>query len=183
MDLFILILIFAVIGFILANVRSGGGSAKNNGSAKKNARKWTPGTGDRWTETFGSRGLTDDFRAWVYGAGADALNEDFKKWFARLVDRDARSFVLALTDYTRSLGISLPKSVRGGLEHEPIMRQVFVEAIVVYSQAYRKAKQALKEAEAQAEKKAAPDGNEIEKSAAKRSNLPSAETAEAAPAA
>jgi hypothetical protein len=41
----------------------------------------------------------------------------------------------------------MDKLVDGSLDSQPALMQVYVEALVVYSQAYRKAKQAQKEAE------------------------------------
>jgi len=87
-----------------------------------------------------------------------------------------------------SLGFRLDQLVEGGLDRDPRMRQVFVEAIVVYSPAYRKARQAQQQpssaakdkdsqAEAQDGKGSKPSGS------ARHKNGPAAEAGEAAPAA
>jgi hypothetical protein len=72
-----------------------------------------------------------------------------------------------LADYAKGLGFSLNELVDGGLDQDPFMRQVFVEAIVVYSNAYRKAKRAHQQAKV---KKA-----EQEKSAVKKDGKKPAE--------
>jgi hypothetical protein len=100
-----------------------------------------------WQNQFGKGKATDPLRAWAAGAGASQLPEDFKSWLAGLSDEEARAFTISLYVYGKGLGYDLDKLVNGSLDSQPALMQVYVEAVVIYSQAYRKAKQAQKEAE------------------------------------
>jgi len=143
MEMLILILLFIVAGYLLAAM---GGQRK--AASKAGAKPgWRDRLEDRWKGSFDRRGLTDDFRVWAFGDPSLNLPDDFKQWFAALPDRDAQAFTLALANYATGLGFSLSSAVKGSLDEDPRLRQVFVEAIVVYSSAYRKAKQAQQAAE------------------------------------
>jgi hypothetical protein len=88
-----------------------------------------------------------EFRDWALGVGARQLPADLKAWLAGLSEEEAHQFHVSLAEYADSLGFELSELVDGSLDQDPIMRQVFVEAIVVYSPAYRKARQAREKAE------------------------------------
>lgn len=183
MDLLILILIFLLIGYLLASLGNSRASRKEVQAVTKPG--WRDRMDDRWKASFDRRGLTDDFRVWVYGDPTVNLPDDFKAWFAGLPDKEAQAFTQALASYASGMGFSLSQLVRGGLDDEPIMRQVFVEAIVVYSSAYRKAKQAQQAVEAEQAKDKKHSGRG-KKSAEKASSAPvnnAPETAEAPQAA
>jgi len=100
-----------------------------------------------WQGQFGKGKSSDPLRAWAAGPGAPYLPEDFKSWLAGLSEDDAKAFTKSLYDYGKGLGYDMDKLVDGSLDSQPALMQVYVEALVVYSQAYRKAKQAQKEAE------------------------------------
>jgi len=145
MELLILSLLFGAIGFILATLRTGDRRGKPSG--KDEAVRISGGISlkDRWNSTFRRRRQADEFRAWVFGSSSDLLSEEFKLWIASLPVKEADTFTNALGRHFREFKLSLSSLISGSLEDEPIMRQVFVEAIVIYSQAYRKAKQAHNE--------------------------------------
>jgi len=111
-------------------------------------KEYTGKASSWWQKQFGSGRNSDPFRAWAVGAGAPALPEDFKSWLAGLSDDEAKTFTKSLYDYGKSLDYDFDKLVTGSLDAQPARMQVYVEAVVVYSQAYRKAKLAQKEAEA-----------------------------------
>ncbi|GAG01209.1 unnamed protein product, partial [marine sediment metagenome] len=65
-------------------------------------------------------------------------------------------FTRALNEYAASLGYSLTDLVEGDYDGKPALMQVFVEAIVIYSQEYRKARE-VQQAEADKEEAAPAD--------------------------
>jgi hypothetical protein len=111
-------------------------------------KQYTGKASSWWQKQFGSGRTSDPFRAWAAGAGSPALPEDFKSWLAGLPEDEAKSFTKSLYDYGKGLDYDFDKLVDGSLDSQPARMQVYVEAVVVYSQAYRKAKQAQKEADA-----------------------------------
>lgn len=122
-----------------------------------------------WQNQFGKGKATDPLRAWAAGAGASQLPEDFKSWLAGLTDDEARAFTISLYDYGKSLGYDLDKLVDGSLDSKPALMQVYVEAVVIYSQAYRKAKQAQKESETNKAEAGTPSDSTDGKTAAEKS--------------
>jgi hypothetical protein len=170
MEMLLLVLLFILIGYLLARL---GSSRRERRAARQPVMPgWRDRLEDSWKGAFDRRGLTDDFRVWVYGDPSANLPDDFKHWFGGLTDRDAQEFTHSLANYSRGMGFSLTQLVKGGLDDDPMLRQVFVEAIVVYSSAYRKAKQAQQaavEAEAQGKQRHVPRGK---KSAEKAPSAP-----------
>jgi hypothetical protein len=171
MYLLIFVLIFAVLGYILADANL---TSKLNLKARRgrSTEKGHAATiGDRWRALFAKAspynapdGLTNKFRAWASGPGAKLLPADLRIWLASLTDEEAQAFTKSLQEYGKSLGFDLSTLVEGGLDSEPILRQVFVEAIIVYSPAYRRARQARQEVEAQnAAQNNQPEGASNEK--------------------
>lgn len=187
MYLLSLLVLFTLLGYLLASSRFGGRLDGATGRAAASSKRWTGRLGDRWRALFNRQGQAEAFRSWALGAGARWFPQEFKTWLASLSDADARAFRYSLDEYADSLGFSLTQLIEGGLDQDPIMRQVFVEAIVVYSPAYRRARQAQQQA-AKNSDAAKKSGLEAEGQAAEKSNgrgkrEPVAETAEPAPAA
>ena len=151
MHLVVLLVIFLLVGYVLADSRFSERVDRAAGDVAATSKNLAGNVENRWKSLFQRRSPADAFRNWAARAGAD-LPQDFKRWLAGLSDQEAHDFTQTLVDYGRGLGFDLNVLVQGGLDREPILRQVFVEAIVVYSDAYRKAKKALEEAE-QAEAK------------------------------
>ncbi|MBN1149425.1 MAG: hypothetical protein JXA78_19340 [Anaerolineales bacterium] len=177
MHLLVLLIVFLLLGYVLADTRFSQQVDRVAGDVADASRNMATNAEDRWKSLFQRRLLADAFRTWA--AGAD-LPQDFKRWLASLSDREASSFIQALANYARGLGYDLDILVQGGLDQEPILRQVFVEAIVVYSDAYRKARKALDEAE-QAKAKDAGESasNDGKKPAAKQASRRKREAVEA----
>lgn len=168
MYLFSLILLFALAGYVLATTRFNRRVDSATERVSASITRITQATRDRWQALFGpTKG--DEFRIWALGIGAPLFPDDFKTWLAGMSPQEALQFQQSLIEYSDSLGFRLIELVDGSLDHDPIMRQVFVEAIVVYSPAYRRARQAQKKGEA--ESKAIPgDGDKrpAEKAASRR---------------
>lgn len=186
MYLFTLLVLFTLLGYLLASSRFGESVDRATGRASASTKRWTTRLGDRWRALFGRQGQAEAFRSWALGPGAGLFPQDFKTWLAGLSDAEARLFRNSLDEYGDSLGFSLTQLIEGGLDHEPIMRQVFVEAIVVYSPAYRRARQAQQQAakDGSATKKSGSQagGQMAEQGNGRGQSEPVAEAAEPAPA-
>ena len=187
MYLLALLVLFTLIGYLLATSWFGDRVDDATGRVTASSRRWTGRLGERWRALFNRRPEAEAFRLWALGPGAEFFPQDFKTWLVSLSEAEARDFRHSLDEYADSLGFNLTKLIEGGLDHDPRMRQVFVEAIVVYIQAYRRARQAQQQAakEGKAAKKAVPETGPraAEKSNGRGKTEPVAETAEPAPAA
>jgi hypothetical protein len=184
MNLVVLLIIFLLLGYVLADTRLGRKVDQAAEGAASSSKNLADRVEARWKAMFRRGSQADALRAWAANPES-GLPDEIKTWLGGLSERDLRDFNKALANYSQGLGFNLDTLVEGGLDHEPILRQVFVEAIVVYSDAYRKAKKALEEAEAETQKEAAPpDGKKpAEKQASRRKRDQTAEAAETAPVA
>lgn len=153
MYLLALLVAFGLLGYLLATIQRSNQSRR--GASKRSARTALEQVRSRWNNLF-TRGLQgNNFWDWAQGPGAPLLPGDFKKWLYGLSDAEVDDFLHNLATYAGTLGFDLTELTTGGLDEEPIMRQVFVEAIVVYSSAYRKARLAQQQAEEAGKEKTA----------------------------
>jgi hypothetical protein len=167
MYLVVFLILAVVVGYLLAGSRLGRRVDKTTSSLTKTSQSWADAVESRWRALFSRRSRPEAFRDWALGDGSSQFTREFRDWLADLSAGESQEFCLALADYAKGLGFSLNELVDGGLDQDPFMRQVFVEAIVVYSNAYRKAKRAHQQAKV---KKA-----EQEKSAVKKDGKKPAE--------
>lgn len=173
MYLLTLALLCAAMGYLLATGRFGRRVDETTRRVRSQTRLRLNRIEDRFNALFRRPASADAFRAWALGSGAGQFPADFKSWLAGLSEAEAHDFSRALDEYAASLGFSLGRLVEGGLDHDPIMRQVFVEAIVVYSPAYRKVRKAQQQAADEAEKNTPPPQAEVqaaEKTPSRRKN-------------
>ena len=167
MQLILFILAFMVIGYILARTESSDQSQISNKT--EDILTTQPGKLVGWWQArFGGRKQASRFRAWVGGTPAGIFPEDFKTWLAQLSSAQAVAFTRGLNSYAHGLGYDLDQAIEGGLDKQPRMKSVFVEAIVVYSQAYRKAKQVNQENEKKAPEAARQEGPTNDKQTAEK---------------
>jgi hypothetical protein len=160
MALIILVIAAVVIGYFLARSRYSETIDDTADRVSTTSRSWADSAGG-WVNTRVLRRKTaEPFREWAAGPGAEQFPDDFNEWLAGLSNEDAKDFVQALDKYAASLGYSLTDLVEGGYDGNPALMQVFVEAIVIYSQEYRKAREVQ---QAEAEKDA--DENEVSEDA------------------
>ncbi len=146
MELIIFALIAGVIGYAIAKSRFSK-PIDSAAGAVSSGTKDVAGKAAGWWQTTLGRGKTgNEFVAWVAGSGASLFPDDFKTWVAGLSPQEAEDFTRALDKYSASLGYNLQDLVEGKLANQAMIVPVFTEAIVVYSGAYRKSRQALKEA-------------------------------------
>jgi hypothetical protein len=185
MDLLLLFLVFGVIGYFLGVTHFGGNADHTTEKLAVNSKRWMDRLDDDFKTAFTRRSFALDFRAYVTGKAAELFPSEFRDWIEDLSERELQDFIHALVDYSHGLDFSLTELVNGGLDNDPRMRQVFIEAIVVYSPAYRKAKQARQKAEPADEQEIQPaeGGNgklPAEKAPGRRSSKKSKESIEAA---
>jgi hypothetical protein len=183
MQLILLLILFVVIGYLLAG--SDFRDRVNRGSKRVTAtsENWLNRGKIWWRSRFSGHVTADQFKNWVTGSGADTVPDEFGEWSVELSENQAADFVSSLEDYADGLGYNLMKLVVGGLESKPVIKQVFVEAIVVYSDAYRKAKEAQQQEAEEKTKEELSQGDEVqpaEKSASRRNRKKVAESASAA---
>ncbi len=145
MYLFTLALLAGALGYLLATGSFGRRFDEQTHKLRSTSPRYTGMIERRWKALF-RRSDVDTFRAWALGLGAKLLPADFRQWLSGLSTEDAEQFQRSLDEYANSLGFNLDELIDGGLDHDPRLRQVFVEAIVVYSPAYRKARKAQEQA-------------------------------------
>jgi len=147
MELIILLLVAGVAGYFLARSRFSKPVDNATDKVTETTKDYADRTEGWFSSRFGRDRKVEPFRAWAAGAGATYLPEDFKSWLAGLSPEEARDFTNSLDKYARGLGYDLNQLVDGSMNAQPAKMQVFTEAVVIYSSAYRKAKQARQEVE------------------------------------
>lgn len=86
----------------------------------------------------GLSGQGQAFVTWASGPGKADLPADFNEWFASQDNDQKKAFGKALAEYVDSLGMSLTTLTSGRIDKQPDFKSVFVETLVIYSNAYRK---------------------------------------------
>lgn len=139
MSLLIMLLVVAGLGYMLARSTTGERLEDAAGQVVERTRALGDQASGQIQRRMG-RMRPIAMQAWV--ATAVDIPEDFKHWVSNLNKSDAESFSHALQSHTRTMGLDLMQLVNGELDHQPELRKVYVEAVSVYSQAYRKAREA-----------------------------------------
>jgi len=170
MYLFLLLVIFAVLGYLIAKSRIGDKVDQTAGSIYDSSREFTNKSIGRWSSYFNRRQREINFLTWMRSDGTDLLPEEFMNWLIGLTDGEANDFYNDLTIFTRGFGLNIESLVNGGLDQDPVMRQVFVETIVIYSDAYRKAKNAQDRARAHESEKTNKELEEKDNGSARDKN-------------
>jgi hypothetical protein len=142
MYLVILLFIFLLIGYLLAESPVGEKIDDTALDISRSSKKFGHNTFKRARGLLRIKSLYDRFDAWVHTMGMQILPQEYLIWYTGIDDEEAEKFTYSLSKHMKSLGFRLRELVDGSLEKDPLMRQVFVETIVVYSQEFRKAKQA-----------------------------------------
>jgi hypothetical protein len=150
MELLILVLIVFVVGYLLSRNQTTIVSQTTKASKTVTEKSKSLGTGARhgWNRLFGRWQKKPDFTTWAVGPGASELPDDFKEWLISLPENEKKEFVEALSAYASGLDFDLVALIDGRMESQPQMKRVFVETIVIYSNAYRKVAKARAESEA-----------------------------------
>ena len=170
MYLLLLIFIFGLIGYFLAESRVGNKIDEAAVDASDSSKRLFRRTVDGTCALFGIKPLFNRFDVWVNTIGSDLLAPEFVSWYTNLSDGEARSFLKSLSAHMKSLGFRLKELVDGSLDKDPVLRQVFVETIVVYSQEFRKVKQARQEVDTDESEDAASEKEAEGKKKAKKSS-------------
>ena len=146
MQLLVLLIVGGLIGYLLAGSRYG----KTIDQTTDRVTESTEGLIDRaknwWRNRFGRTKQTNAFVSWAIGAGAANFPEEFRSWLTSLTPPEADQFTSSLSAHAESLDFQLKDLESGALANKPALMQVYVEAVVVYSNEYRKAQQAQAEA-------------------------------------
>ncbi len=147
MELLILLAAFAVAGYLIGLSRFGREADRATEHAAEISGSWAERIGTAWNSTFRRRSLDEEFRRWISSQPADRFPESERLYLQGLSSAELHDFVKSLDEFSSGLGFSLKKLLQGGMDGDPRLRTVFVEAISVYSSAYRKARGAQREAE------------------------------------
>jgi hypothetical protein len=184
MYLLIFLIGFGLIGYYLAHSSF---AQRTEVRATSLSRQWGESLSDWWQSRFGKYPPEDTFITWARNQGAYYFPGEFYDWLAGLSPQESHAFTQALQDYTGGLGFELDSLTDDSLKNKPALMQVYVEAVVIYSQAYRRAKESHQQADkAEAKNKEAgkdKDGmkNAEKQASRRRSGVP--EMSEAVPAA
>jgi hypothetical protein len=147
MELLILIAAGGLIGYFFARSRYSKHVDNAAQSVSSTSKEYAGKTNSWWQRNFGRDKKADPFISWVEGPGSSQLPAEFTIWFSSLTPDEQNKFTYALDGYLGGLGYDLKQLVDGSLDNKPALLQSYVEAVVVYSDAFRKAQEAHLEVE------------------------------------
>lgn len=158
MTLIVLLVLAGILGYWLARTRTGERLSQRAGELAGQARN----LGGRSTDWVGQRlGLSRkprSLRTWA--AESPDLSSEVRSWLVSLNDEQAAAFALALNNHAETLGLDLNRLFSGELDDDEQQRKVYVEAVSIYSQAYRKAREISQE-EAPSASQHKPEGEVV----------------------
>lgn len=155
MSLILLLLGAVFLGFVISQTVLGDRVEDVAGEAASQARSYVELAEDRLGVR--KRGQTS-LDHWV--TATRDLPEEFRSWYLDLSEPEAQRFERALNTHGQSTDMHLSLLFNGELDTRPQLCKVYVEAVSVYSQAYRKAREAMKKEEEDAEEeKALPENS------------------------
>jgi hypothetical protein len=169
MELIILIAMAVVAGYLFSRSRYSKPVDKATDRVTDSTKQYAD-KAENWVQRqFGRSTNPNRLRSWAANEGAPHLPVDFKDWLSGLSEKDAQDFTRSLEQNFNSLKYDLNKLLDGSLDSSPALMQTYVEAVVIYSQAYRKAKEARTVAETVDEEPNSKDGKiKAEKTVSRR---------------
>ena len=181
MELFLILILAVGIGYLFARSKYRKNVDTAVDKVTTSSKSYSSKATDWWRRRFGKK--SDPFRAWATGPGAPYFDDTFKTWLVGLSEEEAKAFSKSLEGYSSGLGFDLSKVEKGELDKQPALMQVFVEAVVVYSGAYRKARQAHQDVATNTTERSEETHPEEKKAAEKSASRRKTDGAETAPAA
>lgn len=153
MELLILLLIAGVMGYLLSGSRYSQKIDETTGKVTDESEGALKSMG-RWTRSFFGRGKqANNFLSWATTNGAAHFPQEFNSWLKGLTPEEADQFTNSLMRYLQGLGYKVEDYTSGKMEYKPAQMQIFVEAVVIYSNEYRRAHEAQLEAKKAEESK------------------------------
>lgn len=139
MSLILLFLVFAAIGYLFAFSNLGDRMEKAGNGVVDQMKASV-----RRTQTAPSEELSASSAPvgeWV--KRSSAVPDDLRGWYLGLPGAESQRFEKAIAAHAQETGLKFSLLFNGELDRQPERRKVYVEAVSVYSQAYRKAREAL----------------------------------------
>lgn len=140
MALVLLLFAFGLLGYVVARSQSRGRVDASAGNTTAQIRDLGTKTAG-WIGSqlgFGDRPV--DLRLWA--ADTLELPGDVRAWIMNLSSEEAAVFHQALDQHGNTLGLDLAKFFSGTADQTPDQHDAYIEAVAVYSRAYRKAREA-----------------------------------------
>lgn len=147
MYLFLVFLVFAIFGYLIASSRYSKQIDSTASTIVEAPRNWYHRLRHRGQKSLPAGSPTYPFIPWASGEGAGYFPEDFRSWLTGLTPTEADRVMPAMDRYAQGLGFRLDDLMQADLQAKPALMQVYVETLTIYSQAYRRARQAQQEAE------------------------------------
>lgn len=145
MSLIILLFLAGLLGYLLARSQTGARVDRRASELAEQARGLGSRTGTWVGERLGLSRKPRSLRQWA--AESPDLPEDDRRWVAGLTNEEAAAFALALNNHADSLGLELTRLFSGDLDSDEQQRKIYVEAVSIYSRAYRKAREVKQQEE------------------------------------
>lgn len=143
MTIILLLLIFTILGFLFA--QSTWGDLLTDWLKTLPGKLGTESSEDSTTSSIKQGQPVDSKSLTKWVSSSMDIPDDFRIWYLSLDNAEIDQFESALQSHASSTGLNISNLVSGGLEQQTDLRKVYVEAVSVYSQAFRKAREAIEQ--------------------------------------
>jgi hypothetical protein len=141
MTLLIFVLAAIAIGYWLSRSKYQQSIDDTASQFASSSQSWTARAENWWKSSVLKRNTEEQFTSWVDTRGQEYLPGDLIGWYSGLPESKRKSFTNKLEANLNKQGFDLLPLLQGNYDNQPARMQVYVEAIVVTSQEFRKTKE------------------------------------------
>ncbi|MFN2127134.1 MAG: hypothetical protein ACK2TU_04680 [Anaerolineales bacterium] len=141
MTLLIFIIAAVLIGYWLSRSKYQQSIDNTASQIATSSQSWTATVENWWKSSILKRTSTEQFTSWVSVDGQDLLPAEFNTWYNDLSESEKEDYSNQLQKNFNEKGLELKDLVQGKFQNQPARMQVYVEAIVVTSQEFRKTRE------------------------------------------
>ena len=153
MTLLIFILAAIAVGYWLSRSKYQQSIDDTASQFASSSQSWSARAENWWHSNVMKRSLDERFTSWVGNEGSKFLPDEFTSWYSSIPESDRKSFTNNLESNLNKQGFDLRDLLQGAYDNQPVRMQVYVEAIVVTSQEFRKTKEVEEPNSVKSEKK------------------------------
>ena len=170
MTLLIFVLAAIAIGYWLSRSKYQQSIDDTASQISSSSQSWTDRAENWWKTSILRHSSEENFNNWIDKKGAKFLPGDLIYWYNDLADNNKKSFVGKLEANFNEQDLELQDLYQGKYDNQPARMQIYVEAIVVTSQEFRKTKEVEEPQSAKKENKKTktPEKKTAEKQTSRR---------------
>jgi len=170
MTLLIFILVAVGIGYWLSRSKYQQSIDDKASQLASSSQSWSSRAENWWNSSVMRRNFEGQFTSWASAEGFQFLPDEFTNWYSELSESNRKTFTNQLESNFKRQNLEYQDLLQGKLENQPAKMQLYVEAIVVTSQEFRKTKEVEEPNNPKTEKRKPKDTGTGKKTAEKQTS-------------